>query len=265
MATLDVLKRTLRQKATETASSFPIQPLSDTQYSAGLDIVQDSGWLTYRDFIIPQLSLLIASRINSRTYISALEIGPGPKSVLGYLPDYVRRSVGRYVAFEPNDLFATRLEEWVCSVPETESPLPCLQSPPDIRHAPFVLDNNTKSDTSTGTVDGVEKFDIILFCHSMYGMKRKRSFIEQALEMLVERPKGGIVVVFHRDGSLHFDGLVCHRTASFPTGAIRVADDDEVLDRFAPFVAGFVMQDVGVDKTIRLEWRAIGGEWGHDD
>ena len=46
--------------------------------------------------------------------------------------------------------------------------------------------------------------------------------------MLVERPQGGVVAVFHRDGVLHLDGLVCYRTASFPTGVVRVADDDEV-------------------------------------
>ncbi|KAM5376336.1 hypothetical protein ACJZ2D_005558 [Fusarium nematophilum] len=257
MATLDALKLALRQKAAATALSSPTQLLSDTMYSAGFDILaQGSGWVTYRNFIIPQLSLLIAPLLSSRAHISVLEIGPGPKSVLGYLPDDVRRRVRRYVAFEPNHLFATKLEEWLCSASETESPLPCLESPPDIRQVSFTLDN-TRSSTGTGTSDGDEKFDMILFCHSMYGMKPKRRFIELALEMLVERPEGGMVVVFHRDGTLHLDGLVCHRTASFPTGVISVADDDEALDRFAPFVAGFVMQDVDVDNNIRHEWRKI--------
>jgi hypothetical protein len=207
MATLDSLKWGLRQKATATAS----QPLSDTQYSAGFDIlVRGSGWMTYQDFIIPQLSQLLAPLFNSRTHISALEIGPGPKSVLGYLPGRLRRKVRRYAAFEPNGLFATRLEECLCSTSETESPLPCLESPPDIHRIPFVLDSNTGSGTGTGTSDGDEKFDVILFCHSMYGMKPKHRFIERALEMLVERLEGGMVVVFHRDGTLHFDGLMCH-------------------------------------------------------
>jgi len=257
MATLDSLKWALRQKATATASPSK-QPLSDTQYSAGFDIlVRGSGWMTYQDFIIPQLSQLLAPLFNSRTHISALEIGPGPKSVLGYLPGRLRRKVRRYATFEPNGLFATRLEEWLCSTSETESPLPCLESPPDIHRIPFVLDSNTGSGTGTGTSDGDGKFDVILFCHSMYGMKPKHRFIERALEMLVERPEGGMVVVFHRDGTLHPDGLICHRTASFPTGVIRVANDDEVLDCFAPFVAGFVMQDVDVDKAIRVEWRKV--------
>jgi hypothetical protein len=36
-----------------------------------------------------------------------------------------------------------------------------------------------------------------------------------------------------------------------------VANDDEVLDCFAFFVAGFVMQDMDVDKVIRVEWRKM--------
>ena len=148
MATLDSLKWALRQKATATASS-PKQPLSDTQYSAGFGIlVQGSGWITYQDFIIPQLSQLLAPLFNSRIQISVLEIGPGPKSVFGYLPGRLRQKVRRYAAFEPNGLFATRLEEWFCST--SESPLPCLESPPDIHRIPFVLDSNTGNGAGTG-------------------------------------------------------------------------------------------------------------------
>lgn len=172
MATLDSLKWALRQKVTATTSSSK-QPLSDAQYSAGFDIlVRDSEWLTYQDFIIPQLSQLLAPLFNSRIHISVLEIGPGPKSVLGYLPHHLRRKIRRYAAFEPNDLFATKLEEWLCSTLETETPLPCLESSPDIHRIPFVLNSN-----GTDTSDGDEKFDIILFCHSMYGMKPKERFI----------------------------------------------------------------------------------------
>jgi adenine phosphoribosyltransferase len=149
------------------------------------------------------------------------------------------------------------LEEWLCSTSETESPLPCLENSPNIHRIPFVLQDNIGSSTSTGTRDNDDKYDIILFCHSMYGMKPKHRFIERALEMLVERPQGGMVAVFHRDGALHLDGLVCHRTVSFPTGVVSVANDDEVLDCFAPFIAGFIMQDVDVDKAIRVEWRKV--------
>lgn len=258
MATLDSLKQTLRQNAKATAASSPKRPLSDTQYSAGFDVlVRGSGWMTYQDFIIPQLSQLLAPLFESRVQISALEIGPGPKTLIGYLPRSLRRKVKKYTAFEPNGLFATRLGEWLGSTSETESPLPCLETPPDIRRFPFVLPDNIGSGTSTGTSDGDGKYDIILFCHSMYGMKPKHKFIERALEMLVDRPQGGMVAVVHRDGVLHLDGLVCHRTTSFPTGVVSVANDDEVLDRFASFVAGFTMQDADVDKAIRADWRKV--------
>ncbi|KAI1136306.1 phosphoribosyl transferase domain protein [Hypoxylon sp. FL0543] len=261
MATLNSLKQVLKQTETVRASSVK-QPLSDAQYSAGFNILlQGSGWLTYEDFIIPQLSQLIISLVNSRD-ISVLEIGPGPKSVFGYLPGCIREKVRRYVAFEPNDLFATKLEEWLRSGSDTKSPLPCLESLPDIRRSPFALDGKTGS-TSAGNED--EKFDVILFCHSMYSMKPNRKFIERALEMLVERPLPGMVVVFHRDGTLRFDGLVCHRTASFPAGVIRVPDDDEVLDSFASFIAGFVTHDAGTEKAVRNEWRQVCRALGRRD
>ncbi|KAK7419925.1 hypothetical protein QQZ08_010628 [Neonectria magnoliae] len=253
MATLDSLKRALKEKAAATASST--QPLSDSQYSDGFDnFVRGAGWTTYQEFIIPKLSQLLAPLFNSQIHVSVLEIGPGPQSVLGFLPAYLNRKITRYTAFEPNDLFATRLKEGLCSpnASQTGPALPCLGSPPDIRRIPFALDG-----CSASISGGNEKFDVILFCHSMYGMKPKHKYIEQALEMLVQRPDGGIVVVFHRDRTLCLDGLVCHRTASFPTGIIRVADNDDVLNRFAPFVAGFVMQEVGVDKAIQAEWRGV--------
>ncbi|EXJ72047.1 uncharacterized protein A1O5_04550 [Cladophialophora psammophila CBS 110553] len=259
MATLDSLKLALRQKARAIATaSYPKQPLSDTQYSAGFDILmQGLGWRTYRDFIVPQLSQLLAPLFNSPAQISVLEIGPGPKSVLGYLPRSLRQKVRRYTAFEPNGVFATSVEEWLWSMSEMESPLPCLESAPDIRRIPFALENDIASGTGTGTSDDGQKYDLILFCHSMYGMRPKHKFIKRALEMLVERPQGGMVVVFHRDGALDLNGLVCYRMASFPMGVVRVADDNEVLDCFASFIAGFDIQDANVDKAIRAGWREV--------
>ncbi|KAL2753552.1 hypothetical protein ACRALDRAFT_1044157 [Sodiomyces alcalophilus JCM 7366] len=256
MATLNTLKLALRQKAY--ATSRPTQPLSDTQHSAGFDILQSSGRATYQEFVIPQLSLLLTPLFNSRSHVSVLEIGPGPKSVLGSLPSGLRHKIKKYTAFEPNNLFATGLEEWLCSPSDTGLPLPCLGSPPDIHRTPFSPDSSVcTSGRTNGSSDGTEKFDVVLFCHSMYGMQPKRSFIERALDMLVEPPESGMVVVFHRDGTLHLDGLACHQTASFPAGIIDVADDDDTLNRFAPFVAGFVMQDVQADKSVRVEWRKV--------
>lgn len=253
MATLDSLKRALRQEAKATASSLK-QPLSDKQYSVGFDILtRGQGWVTYQDFIIPQLLQLLVPLFNSHHHISVLEIGPGPESLLGHLPSRLKWKIKRYTAFEPNGLFAAKLEEWLCTISETESPLPGLESSPDIHRIPFDLERNIGSGIGA---DAGEKYDVVLFCHSMYGMTRKHRFVERALEMIVERPPGGMVVVFHRDG-LHLDGLVCYRTASFPTGVVSVVNDDEKLDSFASFIAGFVMQDVDVDKAVRVAWRKM--------
>nr|CEG04684.1 unnamed protein product [Fusarium clavum] len=263
MATLDTLKQALRQRA-RTTESPATQPWTDAQYSAGFNaLMQGSGWMTYektyQNFVIPQLSSLLDRLSNSRAHISMLEIGPGPKSVVGYLPYHVRQEIRRYVAFEPNNLFASRLDDWFHPTPGTEPPLPCLESRPDIHRVPFTQDNgngNTSSGTSVGTSDG-EKFDVVLFCHSMYGMKPKRRFIEKALKSIKEHADPGIVVVFHRDGDLNLDGLVCHQTTSFPTGMVQVATDDKTLDQFTPFIAGFDFGDTKIDEDIRSKWREL--------
>lgn len=254
MATLQSLELALRQAAT--APSSKKQPLSDAQYSAGLSFfTTGSGWAAYQNFIIPQLSRLLAPLFKSRSRVSVLEIGPGPKSVLAYLPRHLRQKIKRYVAYEPNRLFATNLQEWLSFSAEGGPPLPRLESPSDIRREPFVLGSDANMNATTNDDD--EKFDVILFCHSMYDMKPERKFMERALRMLVEQPGDGMVVVFHQAGVLNFDGLVCHRTASLPTGDILVADEDKALDSFAPFIAGFIMRDVGQDIAMRKKWRQV--------
>ncbi|KAJ0159651.1 Adenine phosphoribosyltransferase [Colletotrichum tanaceti] len=258
MSTLDYLKLTLRQKAPEDASLK--QPLSDMQYSTGFSIVSRSpGCTTYQDFIVPQLHQLLMPVFSSRADVSVLEVGPGQKSVLGDLPIGLRKKIGRYAAFEPNGLFAAGLKTWLSSgsTSNKDLPLPCLKSAPDIRQAPFFESLGPSpvrgGGANTSMSDGDDGFNVILFCHSMYGMNPKRKFIEKALAMLVEQPEEGIVVVFHRDGTLYFDGLVCHQTARFPTGVVRVADDDEALDCFSSFIAGFAMRDM----HVRAEWRKV--------
>ncbi|KAF4970362.1 hypothetical protein FZEAL_10054 [Fusarium zealandicum] len=247
MATLNSLKLNLQQEATGIASSTT-RSLSDIEYSAGFDVLVRGGeCTTYQDFIIPQLSLLLSPLTSS---VSVLEVGPGPKSVLGDLPVCLKQNITRYVAYEPNVLFATRLEEWLHSKSKGESPLPCLNSPPDLHRTPFVIDKNA----TNGQSAGAEKFNVVLFCHSMYGIKPKRALIERALEMLLE---GGIAVVFHRDGNLNLDGLVCQQTASFPSGVTRVEDENETLDCFASFIAGFAIKDSNTIKSIRVEWRKV--------
>ena len=263
MATLENLKQVLRKEARARTPS-PLKSLSQQQYSDGFDTLQDAEWTIYQDFVIPHLSQQLNLLLKSRLHISALEIGPGPKSMLGYLPYYLRQKIRKFTAFESNGLLATKLNEWLSSTSEATSPLPYLENPPTIHRTPFSVQGKEGSSAGTGMRDDNTKYDIILFCHSMYGMKPKRKFIKRALEMLAE---GGIVVVFHRDAALHFDGLVCDRTAVFPTGVVRVANVDEVLDCFASFIAGF---NVDNDEAIRVDWRnqcrALGRlEEGHPD
>ena len=259
MASLDALKQALRQEV-KTANLSSKQPLSDEQYSDGFKIlVWGSGRTTYQDFVIPQLTQLLTPLFNTRAHISALEIGPGPKSVLGNLPGSLKQKIERYTAFEPNALFARELEMWM----GTELPFPGLEDPPNVRHVPFVLQDDVERGVDTDTMNEIERYDIILFCHSMYGMKPKHKFIGQALKMLATRPHGGTVVVFHRDGALRVDGLVCNQTASFPTGVISVADDDKILDCFSSFIAGFTMQHLDEDEAVRVSWRRVCRTLGH--
>jgi hypothetical protein len=253
MATLDSLKWALHQAANIIGSpSKHRHLLSDAQYSSGSDIlIKSSEQKTYQGFIIAQLIQLMSSRYTSHTDISVLEIGPGPKSILSGVPIELRRKIRTHTAFEPNNIFAARLETSFRSAEEEEEEilLPCLKDQPDIHRKPFAMENSEHNDLE-------HKYDIVIFCYSMYGMKPKRRFVERALDMLVETPQDGIVVVFHREG-LQLDGLVCHRTAVFPTGVVRVADDDMSLDCFASFTAGFVIrtQESDVDEAVRIEWR----------
>ncbi|KAF2971324.1 hypothetical protein GQX73_g2285 [Xylaria multiplex] len=215
MATPNSLKQALKQKATETVE----QPLPDDDYSIGLDTFMQ-GSETYQDLIASQLSQVLAPLFNSRTYISVLEIGPGPTTILGYLPSRMRRKICEYTAFEPNVLFAMGLEKWLQFPMKTESLFPNMDTRPNIHQVPFVLDNQSGNNVGTDT-----KYDVILFCHSMYGMKPHNQFIERAIAMLDQQFGDGIVIVFHRHGTLDVSGLVCHQTAFFPTGIVRVPTD----------------------------------------
>ncbi|KAK3315410.1 phosphoribosyl transferase domain protein [Apodospora peruviana] len=250
MATLHDLKESLRNMVR--MADFSTQPLSDAEYSASFDILLAAEWSTYQEFIVPRLSELIASRAK----ISVLEIGPGPKSVLGHLPAQQRRKIVKYDALEPNMLFNVRLEKWLRYLPShpSESPLQCLQSPPGISRLPFVaqyvLDDSDNEKASDYEVEG--KYDVVLFCHSMYGSS-KFYFIERALGMLAP---AGMLVVFHRS-PLDTGGLVCQQTASFPAGVVRVPDDDETLDAFASFIAGYNIVPRDMDASIDLDWREM--------
>jgi adenine phosphoribosyltransferase len=251
MATLDSLKRDLQSAAAEIQSSSQLtwkSPLSDAQYSAGFDTL--AGQEAYRDFIIPQLSLQLETLFETHTTVSILEIGPGPKSIIGRLPSHLRRRISKYTAFEPNRLFASRLKAWLRSGSDGERPLPCLKTPPDIWRMNF----SPESTASSGSQD---KFDVVLFCHSLYGMRSKSDIVKCALNLLSDESGDEMVVVFHRDGNLEPDGLACRHMAVFPTGVVRVRDNDGALSAFADFVAGSTMSNTTADEMVHKKYREV--------
>ena len=254
MATLNALKGALCDRAKVLTSST--RALTEAEYAAGFDIVAREE-TAYGEFVIPQLSSLLASLLELRSGISVLEIGPGPRSVLGDVPANLRSKVLRYAAYEPNRSFATSLEKWLCSDRGVQAPFTSLEGSPSVHRRPFTVDTIAQTDVGhqADSTDG--HFDVILFCHSMYGMKPKERYIEEALSMLRKEPESGLVVVFHRDGPCHVEGLACSRTASFPTGVTLVADDDQELDSFATFIAGASLQDVESREIVRIEWRKV--------
>ncbi|KAL2062514.1 hypothetical protein VTL71DRAFT_6780 [Oculimacula yallundae] len=258
MATLNCLKQKLREKAAAVPTTIT-HAFSDSEYSIGFELLK-RGSTEYEEFIIPQLTQLLASLLKSRTHVSILEIGPGPESILVQLPNDMKRKITKYVAYEPNGLFVSRLEDCLSPTEEGESPFPCLRKPPKIHGTNFNLDLNTEHDIA----DDKEKFDLVLLCHSLYGMGIKRKVIEKSLEMVVGQPEGGLVVVFHRSDSLDFEGLVCHQTTSYPTGTARVQNDDEALDNIASFVAGSAV-DGPDSKAVRMEWRKVCHDIGKVD
>ncbi|ENH75414.1 hypothetical protein FOC1_g10002974 [Fusarium oxysporum f. sp. cubense race 1] len=220
MATLNALKKALKKVSDEA----PRKPLNDEEYGDGLSLfAQASGEQTYqKTFIIPQLSELIAS-LSARDEISVLEIGPGPENVLGHLPAILRKRITKYVALEPSFQYTQSLTRWLSPM-EDERPLPSLKHSL-VRPAPFT------PESCKG-----QNYDVILFCHSLYGMKRKEKIIRHTLKML---PKD-------------------------PLGAIK--DDDEAIDSFARFIARYSLTDGKLYKIRQAKWRTICRELaGRDD
>ncbi|CZS92497.1 uncharacterized protein RAG0_03100 [Rhynchosporium agropyri] len=173
IASLESLKQEFK---TTFASSK--QQLSNEQYSEGFDLlVRGSGWTTYHDFIILQLNQLLTSFLNTRAQISALEIGPGPKSVLGILPETLKHEIKRYTAFEPNGLFARDLERWM----DTKLPFPNLEEPPNVHNVPFTLQDDMENGADTNTMKRIETYDIVLFCHRGHMVGRLWFFIVREL------------------------------------------------------------------------------------
>jgi hypothetical protein len=255
MATLSSLKDALTCTGAEARpTSTAARLLTEGEYNAGFDLLmRGSGSQIYENFIVPELLKLFEPLIKSRNHVSVLEIGPGPRSVLAHLPAHVKLNFKRYTAYEPNSESAASLLSTFDTNSETEPDLPGLAHAPIIHQEPFLEHENDERD--------VERYDVVLFCHSMYGMKPKRKFVERALGMLGPHP-GCTVAIFHREGSLHLEGLVCHRVASFPDGAVRVKNNDEALDTFASFITGYAVKDEGRN-TRRKICRDLGSY--HED
>ncbi|RBA22265.1 hypothetical protein FPRO05_00612 [Fusarium proliferatum] len=250
MATLHALKKALKKVGDEA----PRKPLNDKEYDDGLSLFAEaSDEQTHQEkVIIPQLSELITS-FSTRDEISVLEVGPGPESVLGHLPATLRKSITKYVALEPSFQYTQSLQRWL-SPRENERPLSSLKYSL-VRPAPFIK----------GSCPG-EKYDVILFCHGLYGLKNKKEIIRHTIEMLPEDLLDGMVIIFHRAGSLIFDNLVCHRSLSFPNRIVAIKDDDEAIDSFTRFIVGYRLTTGVFYETRQAQWRTICRELaGHDD
>lgn len=257
MTILDFLKRVLRQKVRATMS-FSKQSLFNIQYSVDFDILMwDSEWMMYQDFFISQLFQLLISFFSSHIHISTLKIEFDLKSILEYLLNHLREKIRRYTAFKFNDLFITRLKEWLCFIFKMKSSLLCLKSSLNIHWISFILKNNIKSDIDTDTSDDDEKYNIILFCHNMYDMKFKHRFIERTLKMLVKQLQDEMMMIFHRDKTLHLNNLIYHRTTSFSIKVVHMTNNNKILNCFASFITKFIMQNVNVNKIIQVEWRKM--------
>ncbi|CEF78437.1 hypothetical protein FGSG_03603 [Fusarium graminearum PH-1] len=242
MATLDALRIALRQQIPSEAST---KALSDIEYQHGFDLfLHHNGWGNYRDFVIPKLSQLLHSQFSSRKEVSVLEVGSGPKSVFGYLPNFMRQKITSYSAYEPNHLFAEKLKTWLHPTKET-SPFPSLCTS-YINIEPFTQETVVH-----------EKQQIILFCHSLYGVSSKDQVVRHALDMLSEESEEGILVVCHRDTALFLNDLVCQRSAIFPDGTFRIANSNDTINRFASFVAGCSIQSDTMRNAIHDNWRNV--------
>ncbi|KAF5550895.1 phosphoribosyl transferase domain-containing protein [Fusarium napiforme] len=241
MATLNALKKALKKVGDEA----PRKPLNDKEYDDSLSLfAQASEQHTYqKNFIIPQLSELITS-LSSRDEISVLEIGPGPESVLGDLPATLRKRITKYVALEPSFQYTQSLRRWV-SPTENERPFPSSKETL-VRPASFIRESCPG-----------EKFDIILFCHGLYGLKHKEEIIKHSIEMLPEDPHDGMVIIFHRAGSHILGNLVSHRSLSVPDRTVVIKDDDEAIDTFTSFIAGYRLTTGVLYETRQAQWRTI--------
>ncbi|KAI1061056.1 hypothetical protein LB507_010162 [Fusarium sp. FIESC RH6] len=241
MATLHALRIALKRQIPENIST---RPLSEAEYEEGFDLFwQHHSWTNYQDFVVPQLARLLVPQLQSRDRLSVLEIGPGPKSVLGYLPSSLRRNITKYTAFEPNSRFVRHLVKDLNPTNEN-APFPSLKAL-SVHELPFTT--NTKVD---------EKYHIIIFCHSLYGIPSKEDVLRRSINLLATDPDG-ILVVCHRDGAPQISNLVCHQSSLFPEGVVRIKDDDTAIDKFANFIAGHTVEDQKTKASTSINLREV--------
>lgn len=194
--------------------------------------------MTYYDFIIPCLSELIKPFIRSYNSISVLEIGPSPKSILSHLPNHHRSKIGKYVTFKPNKLFAICLKDWLCNRDRGLCLFPNWLCRLIIHQEKFALLAEGICAISNSDQTS-EKFYVMLFCHSMYGIQPRAEFIRRAIKFLVELPKNGLVIMFYRDEQWDLAGLIYHGQATHPMGTISIRDHDKDLNNFSSFITRF--------------------------
>lgn len=262
MLSIDSLKsHLLGLAAVSTATS---KRLSDEQYDAGFKIfLQGRGWETYQEFVLPQLSQLVESLLESRASISVLEIGPGPKSVLQRLPDRLRSRITAYSAYEHNTKFADKLEYSLCCSSGPEYSLSCFECAPRIHRTPFSVDSSMEGNVGVAAEDKDTRYDLVLFCHSLYGMSPKHKFIGKAIELLNDTPGGATVAIFHRDNPLHLENLIHQGAETYPNGMIQVEDNDQSLDAFTSFVAGVTYEGGDEGAALQDGWRRACRTLGH--
>jgi len=238
---LDALRLALKRQIPETIST---KPLSEAEYEQGFDLFwQHHGWTNYQDFVIPQLSRLLAPQLQSRNRISVLEIGPGPKSGLGFLPSSMRQSITKYTAFEPNRLFARKLIHELDPTGENV-PFPSLNTL-SVHERPFMKDTTVN-----------EKYHIVIFCHSLYGIPSREQVVTRSVNLLATGPDG-ILVACHHDGAPQISNLVCHHSSLFPEGVVRIKDNDTTIDKFANFIAGHTVEDRGAKASMNINLREV--------
>jgi hypothetical protein len=181
--------------------------------------------------------------------------------VLTHLPYNLRTCIERYTAYEPNHLFAEQLKSSLDAGVESGKALPSLRSAATIHEYGFDP-GMSAGQGECDAKDDVPTFDIVLFCHSLYGLKPQHKYIERAINMLAPECEDSLVIVFHRDGVLELGRLVCHHAMIHPQEMVSVEDSDVSLDQFAHFIAGCAVPGETENEEIHAALRQICRKFG---